>query len=160
MPELLKREEAIAAVLALVPPGACSMCWVLEHERPLASNDAAVMTLNAFPLRWGHILVTLRRHVTAFSHISEDEHALATKLVHDAARRIEATLAPPRVFTASLGCSIEGLRVTTPHLHWHVVPIADEDERPVDVFTWQHGILRGSGAEWAELRGALTAARR
>lgn len=163
MPQLLTREEAIDAVLEMVPTGDCSMCWVLEREQPLATNEAAVMTLNAFPLRWGHILITLRRHVTAFSQLSDDEHALATKLVHDAARRIETALKPPRVFTASLGCSIEGLRVTTPHLHWHVVPIANEDERPVDVFTWQHGILRGSPGEWAELRerlSSLTATRR
>lgn len=159
MPERLPREQARAAVSEMVPPGSCSMCWVLEHEQPLAENDAAVITLNAFPLRWGHMLVGLRRHVTAFSGVTEQEHALASRLVHEAARWIEAALSPPRVFTASLGSAIEGLPVTTPHLHWHVVPIASAEERPMDVFTWQHGVLRGTPAEWAALRERLRAAR-
>jgi diadenosine tetraphosphate (Ap4A) HIT family hydrolase len=133
------------------------MCHLVERETALASTPAAVVVLNRFPLRWGHMLVVLRRHVVTFGDLADAEYDAATGLALRAARALERAFVPPpaRVYVASLGTAIEGLPMTSPHLHFHVVPVLGAGERPSEVLSWSEGVLDGTPEEWRELRDAL-----
>ncbi len=155
MPHVVARDAACERIDAEVPDGACPMCFVTRASPPLAERESAVLVFNAYPLRWGHLLVVLRDHVVTFDQLAPIAHREASSLVHAAARAIERALRPPRVFVACLGAPDEGLKVTSPHLHWHLVPLMHPDERPSEVFTWQHGVLGGTPEEWDDLRARL-----
>jgi diadenosine tetraphosphate (Ap4A) HIT family hydrolase len=155
VPRRVPRQSAVDAVTRDTPAGACPMCRVATGDRALAQNEAALVVTNRYPLRWGHLLVVARRHVTSFSTLTDREHALLSELTLRAARALERTLSPARVFVASLGSSSEGLLLTTPHLHTHVLPVSEADARPADVFTWANGVLEADPEEWAELDASL-----
>ena len=150
MPVTISRAEALALVKSVAAAGRCPMCEVARSAPVLHDGERAFVTLNRFPLRWGHMLVVTKRHVERFTELSDDEHAESAALCLRAARAMERKLAPPRVFVASLGSARENLPMTCPHLHWHVVPVA-HGERPREVLTWRHGVLQGSPEEWHAL---------
>jgi diadenosine tetraphosphate (Ap4A) HIT family hydrolase len=158
MPERITKEEALARVAAAVPPGTCAVCHVVATEAPLAARGAAVLTFNRFPLRWGHLLVAPRRHVTSFLDLGDAEHADAAALSLAAARAVEQAISPARVYVASLGAAQDGLPMTSPHLHWHVVPVASPDDRPSEVLTWSAGVLAASTQEWSALHDEMARA--
>lgn len=153
MPVTISRAEALALVKAATTPGRCPMCEVAQAPT-LFESERAFITLNRYPLRWGHMLVVTSRHVERFTELGDDEHTEAAALCLRAARAMERGLAPPRVFVASLGSARDNLPMTCPHLHWHVVPVA-HGERPRDVLTWRHGVLQGSHDEWRALEVTL-----
>ena len=74
MPSKIGKDEAIARLARFLPPGTCSMCHLIENDEPLAQSASAVLALNRFPLRWGHLLVVTRRHITSFEAIDAEEH--------------------------------------------------------------------------------------
>lgn len=155
MPQRITREEAIERISGGVDAGVCSMCALFRAEPPLLVSRHARVFLNRFPTRWGHLLVLVERHVTSFAELRDDEHHDASALLLRCARRVEERLRPARVFTACLGTALAALPMSSPHLHWHVVPTGG-GERPAEVFTWSHGVYEGSEAEWDALRAALS----
>lgn len=156
MPSKIDKAEAIERLGRFLPPGVCPMCHLVENDPPLAENDAAVLALNRFPLRWGHLLVVTRRHVTSFEAIDADEHRQASELVLRGARILERVFRPVRVFTASLGTGRSDIPMSSPHLHWQIVPTHHEGERPSEVLTWSNGLVEASEEEWAALRALLS----
>ena len=157
MPVTISRADALALVKSAASPGCCPMCDVAVSAPSLCEGAYAFVTLNRYPLRWGHLLVVTKRHVERFSELGDDEHAEAAALCLRAARAMERELSPPRVFVASLGSARDNLPMTCPHLHWHVVPVA-HGERPRDVLTWRHGVLQGSDDEWQLIEARMRAA--
>lgn len=131
------------------------MCHIVGSEPALISGEAGVVLLNKLPLRWGHLLVVLNRHATRFSDLSDEEHASMSALVHESATLLERRLEPRRVFVGSFGSPNEGLAMSSPHLHWHIVPLAPEDTRPSEVFTWGRGVFEGTEEEWVALESTL-----
>jgi len=111
--------------------------------------------LTGFPLSWGHVIVAMNEHTTRFSDASDEVLAEMTALAHRYARRVENVLQPARVFVASLGSDREGLAMTTPHLHYHVVPVREKAARPSEIFTWAHGVYAGTSDEWDVLASQL-----
>ncbi len=159
MPALIARSDAIVRATASVPEGTCPMCHVVASAERLAERELGFVTLNRFPVRWGQLMIVLKRHVVTFSEVTDSEHAQASELCLLAARALERGLSPGRVFVTALGSASEQLPMTCPHLHWHAVPVG-VGERARDVLTWQHGVLEATRAEWAQLerdvRRALT----
>lgn len=155
MPQRITKDEAIERVAGTVEDGVCSMCALWRAEPPLFASQHARVFLNRFPTRWGHLLVLVERHVTSFAELRDDEHRDASELLLRCARRVEERLRPARVFTACLGTALAALPMSSPHLHWHVVPTGG-GERPAEVFTWSHGVYEGSPAEWDALRATLS----
>jgi diadenosine tetraphosphate (Ap4A) HIT family hydrolase len=153
----ITKEQALERLAVDMPVGACPMCTVIERggERVLARGTHATAVLNGYPLELGHALVVLHDHVRSFSEVSPEAHAELVALAHDVARRVEAVLEPARVFVASLGSDREGLAMTTPHLHYHVIPIRARAARPSEVLTWERGVLDPTAEEWAELVSKL-----
>jgi diadenosine tetraphosphate (Ap4A) HIT family hydrolase len=74
---------------------------------------------------------------------------------------MEVELSPRRIYVAALG-SASPLVTSFPHVHFHLVPLADggEADRPAEVFTWANGILVFDDADeeralLAKLRAAV-----
>jgi diadenosine tetraphosphate (Ap4A) HIT family hydrolase len=156
MPSKIGKDEAIERLSRFLPPGTCSMCHLVESDEPLAQNTSAVLALNRFPLRWGHLLVVTRRHITSFGAIEAEEHREVSELVLRGARILEQVFRPVRVFTASLGTGRSDVPMSSPHLHWQLVPTDHEGERPSEVLTWSNGVIEASEEEWAGLRERLS----
>ncbi len=141
---------------AAQPDGTCVMCRLSAGNRPLRAEPEATLELNGFPLRWGHLLVVTRRHVTTFSELTDDENEQASRLVLAGARAVERVVRPARVFTASLGTARGDVPMSSAHLHWHIVPVEHPGERPSDVLTWSNGVVAATADEWRSLRRTIT----
>lgn len=155
----LTRAEVIERIAAELGDAPCLICALLE-ARPLviAETPAALALLPRYGLAEGHAMVALRGHITRFSDLDEAPWLEACRLARATARAIEATLAPVRCYVASLGTPREGLPMTSPHLHLHVVPVTDPDARPSEVLTWEHGVHWLDDERGPALRDRLRAA--
>jgi len=125
----------------------------------LAERPAAVAVLDRLGVRRGHLLVILRRHVESIGEMPWSEYAEVQRLCWEAARALERTLQPRRVFIAALGSATQ-LAMSFPHHHVHVLPLFDGgmSDRPAEVLTWRHGVLLYTPEEARELGDTLRGA--
>lgn len=135
--------------------GGCVMCALAHGQADLpfvAENAHAVVLLDRFACRYGHLMVIPRLHEEHVSRLPWDVFHGVQRLTHEAARAIDASLKPARVFTASLGATVE-LPMTYSHYHMHVIPVFETDERarPARVLSWSEGVVVYDDAEAAEL---------
>ena len=155
----LDKATAIARLEAERGDG-CPMCALAAGAPVLAATEHAVAVLDRYAARPGHVLVVLRRHEETLAALAWDEFASLQRLVWEVARALEATLAPRRLYVAALGSAVP-LATSFPHVHVHVIPLADgtEVDRPAAVFTWAHGMyVFESADEEAALLTRLRAA--
>ncbi len=147
--EVVSKEVALALLAEhkrdLLAHGAsCVMCALSKTrgDACVAQNRHAVVMLDRFACRRGHLLVIPRTHVERVSEIDWDAFAGVQRLVFEAARAIESCLKPARVFTATLGAATE-LPQTYSHYHVHVIPVFETDERarPARVLSWSEGVV-------------------
>jgi diadenosine tetraphosphate (Ap4A) HIT family hydrolase len=141
---------------------ACLMCAIRDGlcgpTHTVFEDDALLVVLPRYVRRWGSVLVLPRQHVTSFGAVTPELWAHTNAIAHRSAQMVERVLAPLRCYVASTG-SPDGERVnTSEHLHVHVVPITDPDDRPRDVFSWEGGVMVAEPEEWAELRARYVAA--
>jgi diadenosine tetraphosphate (Ap4A) HIT family hydrolase len=122
----------------------------------VARSKFASLYFNRYPLRWGHALVIAHTHVIAWSDLSRQANDDAQQLIYDFAQCLERVLGAKRVYVAALGTTQVGLPMTSPHLHWHIVPLFEQGERPADVFTWEHGVYQATDDEWTKLSELLS----
>ena len=159
MPRTISRSEALELLGRQRRADGCLLCALRDGElgSPLliAESEHTVVLLPRYATRWGHLMVVLRRHVTTFAELSDEAWREATTLALAAARTIEATLSPLRCYVASLGAPRGDLPMTSPHLHLHVIPIYDHDDKPATVLTWSNGVLVADEPEWEALRQQL-----
>jgi diadenosine tetraphosphate (Ap4A) HIT family hydrolase len=138
----LAKADALARI-ASEPARGCTMCTLARADDAvaLASNAHAVAILDRYAARPGHALVILRRHEEHLVALDREEAAALNELGWAVARAIDRALAPRRIYVAALG-SAAPLATSFPHVHLHVVPLADggEADRPAEVFTWAHGV--------------------
>jgi diadenosine tetraphosphate (Ap4A) HIT family hydrolase len=153
---LLAREaEALPARFA-----GCAMCGMAAGYPAdleiVAERPGAVAVLDRLGNRLGHLLVILRRHVESIAELPWSEYAEVQRLCWEAARALDKTLRPRRVFVAALGSATQ-LTMSFPHHHVHVIPLFDggEIDRPADVLTWRHGVWLYTPEEAHELARAL-----
>jgi diadenosine tetraphosphate (Ap4A) HIT family hydrolase len=138
----------------------CAMCALVAEDAAeveiLASNEAAVVVLDRYWVRRGHMLVVVRRHVESIRALPWEEYASAQRLAWEAARAAESALGAKRVYVAALG-AVAPLATTFPHQHVHVVPLYDggEPDKPSRVLTWSEGIGVYEPGEAAEVAAAL-----
>jgi histidine triad (HIT) family protein len=147
---LITKEEALARLAVhrshLLQGGKpCVMCALASggaDVEPVAESRHAVVLLDRFACKYGHLMVIPRVHVERLSHVPWDVFSDVQRLTLDAARAIDSCLKPPRVFTASLGAAAE-LPMTYAHYHMHVIPVPDTDERarPARVLSWSEGVV-------------------
>jgi diadenosine tetraphosphate (Ap4A) HIT family hydrolase len=145
----LDKDAALARVARdRAGASSCAMCSIASGaglagargDGALAGNAHAIAVLDRFAARPGHVLVVLRRHEERLAALARDEHAALHDLGWQLARALDRVLAPRRIYVAALGSATP--RATSfPHVHLHVVPLADggEGDRPAEVFTWANG---------------------
>jgi diadenosine tetraphosphate (Ap4A) HIT family hydrolase len=122
----------------------CVMCALAARggEGSVAESRHAVVMLDRFACRYGHLMVIPRKHVERMSDIDWEVFVDVQRLVFEAGRAVEACFKPARVFTATLGAAAE-LPQTYSHYHVHVIPVFETDERarPARVLSWSEGVV-------------------
>lgn len=162
MPRLISREEALSRIQAEVGDGACLMC-ALRDDRAgdrwvVADEDDMLVVLPRYVRRWGQVLVLPKPHVTSFNEIDEAMWLRACSFARRAARAVEAELRPRRCYLASTGSAAGEITQSSMHLHIHVIPLYQPDDRPADIFSWSEGVYVADADEWRDLRDKLGAA--
>lgn len=164
MPRWISKDDAIALIQAEGGEPACLMCAIRDARvgptYTVLEDDALLVVLPRYVRRWGQLLVLPREHVTSFSEVTPELWAHTNAVAHRCARMIERTLSPLRCYVASTGAPSVERANTSMHLHVHVVPITDPDDRPRNVFSWDEGVFVAEPEEWAELRARYRAALR
>jgi diadenosine tetraphosphate (Ap4A) HIT family hydrolase len=138
---------------------ACVMCALTRGDGGLpfiAQNEHAVVLLDRFACRAGHLMIIPKRHVERLSDLPWDVFLAVQKLVYEAPRAIDACFRPARIFTATLGAAVE-LPMTYSHHHVHVIPVYETDERarPARVLSWSEGVIVYDDDEALELSRRL-----
>jgi diadenosine tetraphosphate (Ap4A) HIT family hydrolase len=147
--QVVSKEVALALLAehkqSLLADGAsCVMCALAKSggEGSVAQSRHAVVMLDRFACRYGHLMVIPRKHVERMSDIDWEVFVDVQRLVFEAGRAVEACFKPARVFTATLGAAAE-LPQTYSHYHVHVIPVFETDERarPARVLSWSEGVV-------------------
>lgn len=162
MPQLISRAAALAQIQAEGNGPPCLMCAINDRKvgavYAIHEDDEQIVMLPRYVRRWGQILVTPKPHHTSFSTVDPALWARTTALAHRAARLAEVVMKPRRVYVASTGSSAGELTQSSMHLHIHVIPLYELDDKPADIFSWQSGIYVAESAEWEALREQYLAA--
>ncbi len=132
------------------------MCAVRDRQvgpvYAIFEDDDMLVMLPRYVRRWGHVLVMPKDHVTNFLEVDRARWARASLLAHQAARMVERVQQPLRCYLASTGSSAGELTQTSQHLHIHVIPLYQPDDKPSDIFSWSEGVYVGTPAEWQDLQ--------
>jgi len=135
----IAKADALARIAG--ESGGCTMCKLVREADAIAETPHAVAVLDRYASRPGHVLVVLRRHEERIAALAWEAYADLQKLAWEVSRALEDELAPRRIYVAALGSAAQP-PTSFPHVHFHVVPLADGDDRdrPASVFTWEHGM--------------------
>lgn len=140
----------------LAPSSKCWVCNLIEqHAYELWEDQYCKVVLSEFPRFWGHILVVLKEHQTAYSELSQAQWGSLSANSWKAARLLEDKLNPVRCYIAGLGTERSDLVMSSPHLHFNIIPIPEKDLKPSEILTWENGIYSGSELEWEQLKSEL-----
>lgn len=165
----LPKEEALERVRAQlqalpVEAGGCLLCALAQGLWPeggevLRENERAVAVLSPLSLRPGHVLVILRAHAERLDEVAWEDYAALHRLAWEATRALRQVQGPRRVFVATLEDS-DTLPPGCAHLHLHVVPLQDHDDRdrPSRVLSYDDGVGRYDADEAQALAQALRGA--
>jgi diadenosine tetraphosphate (Ap4A) HIT family hydrolase len=147
-------------------PSACAMCSLVlgypSDLQVLTENEVAVVVLDQFGSRHGHLLAIPRRHVECMIELNEPEFIALHALAWRAARAVKQVTNASRMWVASLGTQ-ELVPMSCAHAHVHILPITESGDaaRPAQVLSWSNGVYVYDAAEQLELaeriRGQLTA---
>lgn len=156
MPRLISREEAVKSIGHSIPSGECLVCWIQinQSKNLLYKGNWSSVILSAYPRTWGQTMIVLHEHKTTFGELSIEEWSEMSFLLKKSTVGLENVLKPLRCYVASLG-SVENLTNTCPHLHFNILPIYSQVDKPSDIFTWKNGLYQATDAEWEELRCLL-----
>lgn len=156
MPTLIGRAEALARIREEGGSPACLMCAVRDRAvgdvHAVLEDDEALVMLPRYVRRWGHLLVMPNAHVISFSEVDPALWSRIDALALKAARVIESVQRPRRVYVASTGSSAGELTQSSEHLHVHVIPLYQPDDKPSSIFSWQEGVYVAERDEWCALR--------
>ena len=160
--EAVARLAAFRRELAAAGGSDCVMCALTRgHARPapLVETDQAVVVLDRFARRRGHLLVVARGHVESTREVGWDLFQELARLTFEARRALDRALEPAQIYSATLGAVVP-LPMSFSHLHTHVIPVYESDERarPARVLTWEEGVTVYEDAEAEALRAEILAA--
>jgi diadenosine tetraphosphate (Ap4A) HIT family hydrolase len=160
----LGKEEALAELqahrLRLLPDGAgCVMCALAQgrgEPLPLVETESAVVVLDRFAQRLGHLLVITRRHVEAVSAIDWPLFAHIQRLVYQSRLALDRAFVPLQIYAGMFGATVP-LPMTFAHCHAHVIPVYESDERarPARVLSWSEGVVVYDDEEAQALRARI-----
>jgi diadenosine tetraphosphate (Ap4A) HIT family hydrolase len=156
MPQVISREQALAEIEKQMPAGNCLICHLIEHRQNyiIHKNQYCTVLLSLYPRTWGQVMVLLNEHKTNFSDVDPGVWLDLSTLLFRATRAVESVLKPLRCYVASTGSTSP---MTSPHLHFNILPVYNESDKPSSIFTWENGLLSGTGQEWEDLFEKLKA---
>jgi histidine triad (HIT) family protein len=158
VPRLIPRADALASIRREGGSPTCLMCAIRDREvGPVYAvhEDADMLVmLPRYVRRWGHLMIMPKAHVVSYSEVAPAVWLEACRLSLHAARVIERVQRPRRCYVASTGSSAGELTQTSQHLHVHVIPLYEPDDKPADIFSWSDGGWVGEPGEWEALREA------
>lgn len=163
---VVQKPEAMALLEQFREPfaeHACLPCALIARATEvldvIADNEHGLVVLNRFAQRRGHLMVWAKRHHEQVHELAWPAYAGVQRLAYDACVALERALSPVRVYSAVLG-STTPLPISYPHLHVHVIPVFESDERarPARVFSWTEGIVVYEDAEASALTTLLRSA--
>jgi diadenosine tetraphosphate (Ap4A) HIT family hydrolase len=156
VPTLIPRAEALDRIRAEGGEPPCLMCAIRDRRvgptYAVFEDDEVLVLLPRYVRRWGHVCVMPRAHVVTYSGIGAALWARVNREALRAARMLESLRTPKRIYVASTGSSAGELTQSSMHLHVHVIPLFDSDDRPADIFSWQAGVYVAEHDEWEALR--------
>jgi histidine triad (HIT) family protein len=156
MPTLIPRDEALSRIRTEGGSPPCLMCAIRDRRvgaTHAVHEDADILVLlPRYVRRWGHVVVMPRAHVTSYTDVDPALWARVNADVLRAARMLERLRTPRRIYVTSTGSSAGELTQSSMHLHVHVIPLHDSEDRPADVFSWQAGVYVAEPDEWERLR--------
>lgn len=163
----LGKEEALAELHAhrqrLLPDHdtGCIMCALASgrgEPQPIIETEDAVVVLDRFAQRRGHLLVITRQHVEGVSEIDWPLFVHVQRLVYQSRLALDRALAPLQVYVGIFGATTP-LPMSFAHFHAHVIPIYENDERarPARVLSWSEGVVTYDEEEATALRTRLLA---
>jgi diadenosine tetraphosphate (Ap4A) HIT family hydrolase len=162
--EVVPKDVALARLIehkrVLLSGGpSCVMCALVNggaSPPPIVENRHALVVLDRFACRYGHLMVIPKKHVERMSELSWDVFSDVQRLAFEASRAVDVCFEPARVFTATLGAAVE-LPMTYSHYHVHVIPVSETDERarPARVLSWSEGVVVYDDDEAAQMRQKL-----
>lgn len=162
MPTLIERAEALRRIRDEGGAPACLMCAVRDRAvgdvHAVFEDEAMLVMLPRYVRRWGHLMVMPKVHVTSFAAVDPELWARTNALAHKSARVVERVMQPRRCYVASTGSSAGELTQSSMHLHIHVVPLYELDDKPSSIFSWQEGVWVAEPDEWETLRARYAAA--
>ncbi len=162
MPRLVARAEALERIRRERGDAPCLMCAIRDRAagptHVLYEDEEQLVILPRYVRRWGQVMVMPKLHTTSFGHVDERVWSMTNALALRAARAAERMLEPRRCYLASTGSSAGEITQSSIHLHVHVIPLHDPDDRPADIFSWADGVFIAEDAEWEALLRRYAAA--
>lgn len=159
MPQLIARAEALQRIRDEVGTPACLMCALADDRAGprwvVSEDDEQLVILPRYVRRWGQVMVIPKAHVVSFTDVDDALWTRASQLAHRAARAIEAALSPLRCYLASTGSAAGEITQSSTHLHIHVIPLYEPDDKPSDIFSWSDGVYVADDEEWRGLHALL-----
>ncbi len=156
MPELIPRHEALRRIIAEGGAPVCLMCAIRDRKvgdtHVVHEDDEILVMLPRYVRRWGHVMIMPKRHVTSFTAIEPDLFLRMSVLSLQCSRMVERVQKPRRVYVASTGSSAGEITQSSEHLHVHVIPLYEIDDKPSSIFSWSDGVYVAERDEWEALR--------
>ncbi len=156
MPQLISRQQALDRIRAEGGQPECLMCAIADRQvgpvYAVHEDERMLVLLPRYVRRWGHLVVMPRAHVVSYSEVEPAIWMECSRLALHAARVIEQVRRPRRCYIASTGSSAGELTQTSRHLHLHVIPLYQPDDKPSDIFSWSEGVYVAEADEWNALR--------
>jgi diadenosine tetraphosphate (Ap4A) HIT family hydrolase len=156
MPRLVSRSEALDRIHSETGEVACLMCAIRDRRAGpvfvVHEDDRQLVLLPRYVRRWGQLMVMPKRHAVSFNEIDDETWAETNRLVLHAARVVERVMRPRRCYLASTGSAAGEITQSSTHLHVHVIPLLEPDDKPADIFSWSAGVYIADHEEWEGIR--------
>ena len=123
--------------------GKCVFCD-LREKYIVNEVDNVVLTVNLFPYIVGHLLIIPRRHIEAFSEVSDKEFIAIRKLAVYGENLLKEKLEIEQVwFMFRMNGGFSGQK-TVPHVHAHLIPFN------ANLFKWKYQYIDVSPEDLAK----------
>ncbi len=162
MPQLIPRHEALRRIIAEGGAPVCLMCAVRDGQvgdtHVVYEDHEMLVILPRYVRRWGHVMIMPKVHVTSFMAIEPNLFLRMSILSLQCSRMVERVQNPRRVYVASTGSSAGEITQSSEHLHVHVIPLYEVDDKPSSIFSWSEGVYVAERDEWEALRASFVEA--
>lgn len=162
MPQLIPRHEALRRIIAEGGAPVCLMCAVRDRQvgdtHVIHEDHELLVILPRYVRRWGHVMIMPKVHVTSFMAIDPALFVRMSILSLQCSRMVERVQKPRRVYVASTGSSAGEITQSSEHLHVHIIPLYEVDDKPSSIFSWSEGVYVAERDEWEALRTSFVEA--